>query len=888
MHAAKRWLLVSALALSPVFSGASLADAASRTAQAPFVPWCCQVPWRVKDKPVLPGTGAARGPAVSFRRRLAGKRLAPGRLRGRVRRKRPVGGCFQCGRSLGADATWAIAFGERRAFCQPACSALAQDAGRAGLASRYLEAPPGAAFASALAEGLEAHYAWAEAEARPAGERLADLSFKVSNLDSGPAGWALERAFSSFPGVLAARVRLASGRLELRFDPTLVSAPALAAHAARAGFAPRPIRAGQEAEREHEAAGHQAALLRLGVAGFGAVATMFLAEPLYLSAAPGFSGQWLRFLGLVVGTGTGAYALLPILAGGLTEWRAGRPGMNALATLGALATYGASVAGFVTRGAVYFDALLMFAFLLLLGRFLESGAKGRARAAIERMIDFSAPLARVLGPGGPRQVEAHAVAPGDRLLLRPGDRLAVDGEIRTGRVACDESLLTGEPEPRWRGPGERVVAGAIVRDGSAEMTAAATASRSTAGKLERLAAAALADRPALLDRADAEAARLTVGALVLAALALVGWLLVDPAKAGWAAAAVLVVSCPCALGLAVPAALAFAIEGCMKRGILVRRPAAFTALFAPRAVVFDKTGTLTLGRPEVISTWGEPEAFEAAAVLEAHVSHPLAEAIVRWRKPSAHRRAADFCSVEGQGVAGRVGQATWAVGRLPWLLTSGASAERVPAPVLAEAEAAATAGRTVVWIAREGEVVGALTLADAPRPEAARVVSALQRRGVHLAILSGDREAAARRLGDALGILDVEGEADPARKREAVAGLRARFGGAVVMVGDGLNDAAALAAADVGVALARGADATLVSADVVLSDGELTSLLALFERAEAARRAVRWSFRWSALYNLIALPLAALGLVTPLLAAVVMPLSSLVVLARTARLQGGR
>jgi Cu2+-exporting ATPase len=820
-------MMTGLLAVAPMASGAALAA----TQAAPTVNgvlWCCVNPYRVKPGPRLPGVPTGKMVAIST------SRLRRGRFHGDV-------------------ADMGLVRRRLRARKRQASEALVGPA-------RYVRAHDAS------------HW---------------ELPLLVDNLDAGEELARLERALAAVPGVAWARGSLAGGFARVGWPANANVDPRdVVAAASAAGFSVRAYDPG--ASEEPLAARRRGWLARLAVATFGAVATMFLAEPLYWGlAAPSDRdmalAQLLRYLGMVVGTATAGWAAWPFVAGALQGLAVRRVGMDALATVAVLATWLASVIGFVQHGPVYFDSLTMFVALLVGARFLDGVLRERIMSAVEHHVGESPEVARLVRGGAVTEVPVGWLVPGNVVELRAGDRVPADGVITRGRTGVDESLLTGECLPVVRGVGDALPGGAIVVEGLVRLRVTRVGDDATQGRLARLAAEA--DRPSGRDQrlADRVGRWGTLALLLVAASTGLGWWLVEPGRALPAAIAVLVVTCPCALGLAIPAASAGALAGALRRGLLVKRAEALEALAAVQHVIFDKTGTLTAGEPAVVAEAGDlARLWPVAAALEAGSSHPLARAVARGaadRGVTARQAPDDLLTVPGCGLAGTFEGLPARIGTAAWLDEAGM---RLPGELRATAARWMAQGRTVLWVGLGERAVGLLGAEDVVRPEAAAVLAQLSGYGLSASILTGDHADAAARVASSLGVREVAAGLRPEEKRAAVAEAR-RHHGAVAVVGDGLNDAPALAAADVGIAIARGADLATATADVVLVGNRLTALAEVVMLARRTRTIIRENLVLAAAYNVVAIPLAVAGHVSPLVAAVLMPASSLVVLLNTVR-----
>jgi P-type Cu2+ transporter len=822
-----RWMLTGLLALAPLAStGALLNTAAAPTVNG--ILWCCVAPQKAKNGPKMPAA-----PQTLRLIAIAPSRLRRGRLRGQ-----------------GIDSV-----GLRRSLLRRKQAMLSQWAGPA----RYVRAVTPQEF---------------------------ELPLLVGNLYDGTDLKKFEAAVLAVPGVRWARANMAGGFARVGWEQeALVDPQAVVAAAQAAGFS---VRAYNPTDTEEPlAAQRRAWLLRLGVATFGAIATMFLAEPLYyetgqIGTQDAALLQLLRYLGMVLGTATAGFAAWPFFlraAQGLA-WR--RVGMDALASVAVLATWAVSVYGFVVQGPVYFDSLTMFVALIVGARLFDGVLRERIMAAVSHHVGRVPDLARIVRGAALVEVPAEWLSPGHIIELRPGDRAPADGVIVRGRSTLDESMLTGEAVGILREPGATVHSGAVVLDGTLRVRVTRVGDDSTQGRLARLAEEA--ERPS--GRAQRLADRLghwgTLTILGVAVATGIFWSLVQPELAIPAAVAVLVITCPCALGLAIPAASAAAMASALRQGMLVKRAESLEDLARVAHVVFDKTGTLTQGEPAIVAMAGDvSQALRVAAELEAGSSHPLARAVARAAASEGlpvFTSPEDLLTEPGAGLAGTVTGEAARVGTALWLERGGYF---LPEDLVAKAHRWMQQGRTVLWVGVGGRAIGVLAAEDSVREDASEVVAAVMQRGLAVSLLTGDHAGAAQRIAQKLGMARVTADVLPDGKCQVVTRLREQ--GGVAMVGDGLNDAPALAAADVGIALARGADLATLKADVVLVGDRLGAVNDLLALAVRTRRIVRENLFLAFLYNAIAVPLAVAGWVTPLVAAILMPASSLVVLLNTVR-----
>jgi Cu+-exporting ATPase len=521
------------------------------------------------------------------------------------------------------------------------------------------------------------------------------------------------------------------------------------------------------------------------------------------------------------------------------------------------------------------------------GKWLEVRSRGVAGAAIERLLDLAPKSAHVLRGDNEVEISLSEVRVGDRVRVRPGDSMPVDGEVVEGSSSVDESMLTGEPIPVEKGPGDRVTGGTLNGDGTLVVQATRLGRDSVLQNLVRLVRSAQGTKAGIQRLADRVSSYFVPAVLGVALLTLVGWgwLGHDWGAAVLNAAAVLIIACPCALGLATPMAVAVSTARGAKAGLLVREASAFERMDGLKTVVLDKTGTVTEGRPavaEVFATdgWTREALLQLAGTAEAGSEHPLARALAEH---SGSQRASEFRAVRGQGVIATVDGHVVLVGSARFLAESGVDLSALRS-VATDWESQA---RTVLGVAVDGHVAGAIAVADPPKPHSAEAVGALRRLGVDIALLTGDNATTARAVATGLGIAGdaVFSGVMPDAKASKVAELKQL--GRVAMVGDGLNDAPALAAADVGIALGTGTDLAKASADVVIATGDLRAVPRALRLGHATLVAIRQNLFWAIIYNVVGIPVAALGLFGqygPMVAALAMSLSSVSVVARSSLL----
>jgi Cu2+-exporting ATPase len=601
---------------------------------------------------------------------------------------------------------------------------------------------------------------------------------------------------------------------------------------------------------------------------------------------PQFPGA--RWVAPVLGTVVFLYGGRPFLEGGLAELRSRQPGMMLLISLAILVAFGASVATvFGVFDLEFWWELSLLIVIMLLGHWLEMRALGQASSALDALAALLPDEADLVTPEGTRTVPISDLAVGDLVLVRPGGRVPADGTVVEGEAELDESMITGESRPVLKQPGDRVVAGTVVADSALRVRVEAVGEQTALAGIRRLVEQAQTSRSraqALADRAAALLFYFAVGAgLITAAV----WLaLGDPDQAIERTVTVLVIACPHALGLAIPLVIAISTALAARSGILVKDRLALERMRTVDAVLFDKTGTLTKGEPQVSGVAAvdgdEDGLLGLAASVEADSEHPLARAIVaaaRTRAAGNLPAVSNFRSMTGRGVQARVDGATVTVGG-PALLR----ALKVTEPeVLAEQVGAwKRRGATVLYVVRDDKVVGALLLEDAVRPESHQAVEELHRLGKRVVMITGDARQVAEAVAADLGVDEVFAEVLPEDKDATVAELQRR-GLKVAMVGDGVNDAPALARADVGIAIGAGTDVAIESAGIVLASDDPRGVLGVIRLSQASYRKMLQNLGWATGYNLLAVPLAAGVLawagvtLAPAVGAVLMSASTIVV-----------
>jgi P-type Cu+ transporter len=547
------------------------------------------------------------------------------------------------------------------------------------------------------------------------------------------------------------------------------------------------------------------------------------------------------------------------------------------------------VATFTGQDTFYDTAAIIITFIFL-GKVLEAIAKGRAGSAIRNLMGLGAKTARVVRGGLEQDIPVSHVLAGDVLIVRPGEKIPVDGTVLEGASTVDESMLTGESLPVGKRPGDAVIGATINKQGLLTMRATAVGKRTQLAQIIRLVDAAQMAKAPIQQLADRISGIFVPTIFGIAALTFVGWIVAgrSPIAAMVAAIAVIVIACPCALGLATPAAIMVGSGRGAEQGILLKGGESLQHVRQVDTVVLDKTGTVTNGQPELTDVvtangWSEDDLLRLVATVEKGSEHPLAEAIVKEataRGIDIPGRAAGFEALVG-GVQGTVGARSVVIGNQRLLAEAGIDIE----PVRADLDRLESAAKTAMLVAVDGELAGVIAVADTVKPTSAEAVQTLHRLGIKVVMLTGDNQRTAETIGKAVGIDTVIAEVRPADKIAEVQRLQ-ESGRVVAMVGDGINDAPALAQADAGIAMGTGTDVAMAAGDITLVKGDLRAIAQAIDLSKRTMRTIRQNLGWAFGYNVILIPLAVFGKLNPIFAAVAMALSSVTVLSNSLRLRG--
>ena len=739
-------------------------------------------------------------------------------------------------------------------------------------------------------------------------------SVKVETLDLNVTGMTcaacqanVQRVLKRQPGVTDASVNLMTGQARVVFDPSLIQPTQLVSAVETIGYgaelpaAETSAVAAQEARDAAQTEEFRTLVRRALMTGVAWVATI-----VSMMLLPSSAHAWAQLAlaaPVMVGPGRDLYRRG---FGGL--WHRA-PDMNSLVAVGTGAAFAYSFVATMSPGLfrsgglepnVYYEAVIIIIGLVLAGRAMEARAKRQTASALRQLVALQPTTAHVVDDQGEHDVPVDRVRPGAVLIVRPGERIPVDGEVLDGSTAVDESMLTGESMPVTKKPGDRVIGATINRMGAVRVRATAVGPDSVLSQIVRLMRNAQASRAPIQELADRVSAVFVPTVMAIAAATFVGWLFVEDTaplvRAFSAAVSVLIIACPCAMGLAVPTAVMVATGRGANLGILIKGGEALQRAGDVGTVILDKTGTLTEGRPAVVDVWTAPGADRAwllamVAAVEQLSEHPLAEAIVRYagEQKITLPAATEFHAEPGRGVRANVGGRRLVVGNAAWMRANGVDPENA----LTVANRFASEGKTAVFVG-DGDVLAVLAITDPLRPTSRDAVRELRAMGLDVVMLTGDARSMAEAIASQVGIDRVVAEVLPAGKVEEVKRLQA-LGPPVAMVGDGINDAPALAQADVGIAVGSGTDIALDAADIALLRADLRGVVSAMRLSRRTMRTMKQNLFWAFVYNVVGIPVAAGALypffgvlLTPVVASAAMAFSSVSVVANSLRLRTAR
>lgn len=818
--------------------------------------------------------------------------------------------CFHC--SLPNPKQGAVTAqidGAKREFCCYGCKSVCESIYSAGMEGFYERTPDGALLAPPpdIPEDIElfdhieiqSQFVRSVDSSDDGKSEVREINLLVEGIHCAACIWLIERTLNPIPGVLSAEVNLTGRRLYLRWNQSQLKLSELILQLSKIGYAAVPF---DPAQAEGQLKKRDRSLLyRLVFSGFAMMNLLWISIALYSGADQGEFREWFHWLGFSLATPTLLYAGFPFLKGAWQGLRVRHLTMDLPIAIGATSTYLYSTYITVVGseiGEVYFDTVVNFIFVILVGRYLESAAKRQAVSSTQRLLDLQPRVATLLKTNGEEVVAVRSLQQGDRVLVKPGQRIPVDGTLLVGFSEVDESMLSGESMPVHKEVGSQLYAGTVNGNGALELKVEKVLKDSALGKIIDMVEDAQRSKAPIQCTADRVVPWFISLTLILATVTFLFWLArADFEYALMAATSVLIITCPCAFGLATPMAIAVASGVGARHGVLIKNGGVLERLSSINHIVFDKTGTLTEGKMKVTdiylsAEWSEEQFYQSAYLLERHSEHPIAAAVVSAAEDRLATVAIDLSesvSIEnlnyspGAGVSAKIDGKLAFLGSATWLEQHSVEfgSDRL-SKFISQHESEA---ESVLFLAVGEEFVGAISLADSLRSGVSELLQRLREQGATISMLSGDRrsvaEATAKKIG---GDIEVIAEVLPKQKAEEISRFQQQ-GVEVAMVGDGVNDAPALTVADVGIALGSGTDVSVESADIVLLSSELEQVELANRLSRQTLRTIRQNIGISILYNIVMVPLAMMAFITPLVAAVAMPISSLLVIGNAARLR---
>lgn len=798
--------------------------------------------------------------------------------------------CYHCGESLPTGAPIVAKLkGVEQPMCCIGCKAVAEFIDSSGLSAFYnFRDNPDPEFDLTPTEADWAHYDRDALQNRYVHSEsgLSEATIDIGGMYCSACVWLFDNGLKQLDGIESASVSPATRRAVIRWHTGSLSFSELLHAIARIGFKPSPVVAGQATDdKDYE---YRLALKRLIVAAAAGMQVMMFAVALYAGDYFGIEGgveQFLRLISLLVTMPIVFYSARPFFSGAWRGLRARSPGMDLPVSIAIFAAFVASTyATLIGHGDIYFDSVAMFVFFLSATRFLEMRARHRSD-------DHALALARLLPDTATRITDGRAetialdyINVEDILSIRPGDVVPVDGELLSGDLSVDDSMLTGESMPVRRESGQQVFAGGIVRAGSATVRVVRTGASTSLAEIGRMLERAKADRPPIALLADRVSGYFVIAVLAITSISAVTWYFIEPGRAFEVALATLVVTCPCALSLATPAAIAAATARLARSGFLLVRSRVLDVLTRARTIVFDKTGTLTEGRPVVLQTRelssqhiSHKDLLVLAAAIETASEHVLARAFAAHYVPGRYVPT-DVQLVPGSGVQATVDGRRYRIGEAGFASNLGGAKSDSPSTQDSNSE---------VFLGDRSGLLACFVIGDNLRADAASSIKSLKGMGFRPVIASGDRISVVRKCADLLDIEEWHAGLSPDGKLKLIHSLRNR-GEAVVMVGDGINDAPVLAAADASIALDAGTALARASADAVSLGRNLRAIVTAVDIAQDTRKVIRQNIAWAIVYNVTAVPLAVCGFLAPWMAAIGMSLSSFIVVLNALRLHRSR
>ncbi|WP_162062943.1 heavy metal translocating P-type ATPase [Vibrio taketomensis] len=780
--------------------------------------------------------------------------------------------CYHCGEDVPVNTDYKVEIlGQIRDMCCPGCETVAQTIVDSGLVSYYQYRTATAEKSDLVPEQLQAllHYDNQEVQREfvRSNENLSEVTLSLDGISCAACAWLIEKQLLHCDGVVTIRVNTTTNRALLAWDNTKTRLSELLTTVHRLGYKAAPFEADTQEEAYHRAMKQY--LYRLGIAGLATMQVMMLAVALYLEVFGDLDTEfrnYFRWVSLIFATPVMLYSALPFYINAWRSLRGRTLGMDVPVSVAMIFAYVASVIATITeQGEVFFESISMFAFFLLVGRFLEMRARRKAAAASGNLLKLIPAMATTLEGD---QVPVKSLVIGDKVRVLPGEHVPADGKIAQGRVHIDESMLTGESVPVVKTVGEPVFAGTLNGEEAFVLEVQASKAESMISHIVRLQDEAQLSKPKIAEIADIVARYFVAAILIIAAGTWFYWQQHQPDDAFWIMLAVLVATCPCALSLATPTALTCATSRMGNFGILLRKSHVFETLCKVNHLIVDKTGTLTRGEIEishvnVLGDMAENEALALAAALEAHANHPLAKAFRPYFDTDVKLHSIE--NVIGSGVRAIYQGKEIRIGNADFVLDNNNATEA-----------------NSIYLSLDNIHIATFVYHDPVRKESQTLIEQFKAAGIRVTLLTGDSIKNAQLVAKQIGIDDIVADAKPKDKLDYLNNCAADD--ITMMIGDGINDAPTLAGAHLSIAMGGGTDVAKASADMVLLGDNLDRILKARELALKTRRIIAENLAWSLGYNLLILPLAVAGLVAPYFAVVGMSASSIIVVSNSLRL----
>ena len=810
-----------------------------------------------------------------------------------------VASCFHCGQAIpDGELILKKIDGEEQSFCCHGCASVCEVIYEAGMQSFYQRTPDGDLLSPPPPPNRDIEFFdYDEVQSQYVSE-LSDrreITLMSEAIHCAACVWLIEHSMAKVDGILLASVNFTNKRIRLRWDNSKLKLSDIIKKLNAIGYDATPYDASASEAAYRKA--NRDLLYRLGFAGFAMMNVTWFSVALYTGASEDQEFRsYFYWLQLIIATATLGYSGQPFFKGAWTSLKAKTVGMDVSIALGLLTTYFYSF--YVTiqgsaEGYAYFNTLIDFMFLLLIGRYLEAISKNKALDASRRLMDLQPKVARQLSDGEEHIVPVRTLLKGSEILVKPGEQFPVDGKIIIGQSMVNEAMLSGESREVSKSIGDSISAGTMNVDGTLTIAVEKILQDTQLGHIVHMVEEAQGSKAPIQCTTDKIMPWFVSVTISLAVASFVFWYFNEGLEfAVMTATAVLIITCPCAFGLATPMAIAVATGVSARNGILVKNGTVLEILHSIEHFVFDKTGTLTQGKMKLVDyqlldSVDENRLLLDIASIENLSEHSLGHAIADEIKSRLSLQTRQLNSIEGfkaypgKGVSGSSAGSCFNIGTSKWLSELNIT---IPTTLTDLANKRGELAQTAIWVAEQGEVVAVLFVEDSIRPEAIELIKRLKEKGKKVTLLSGDLELVANCVADHLGGMDVIAEVLPEDKNQVIKRLQAQ-GQLVAMVGDGVNDAPALVRADVGIALGSGTDVSMDSADIVLMNSELLAVDTAIDLSEKTLKTIKQNIASSFAYNIIMVPLAVAGTLTPLIAALTMPISSLVVIGNAARIR---